>query len=73
MVLLLLFDLCRYIDTFICFITHKSVDSDLLLYSFPVDYPGKIGEEYFNQVCGSLLKFKKSSCIFQEVECHKSL
>ena len=38
MVLLLLFVLCRCIDTFICFITHKSVDSDLLLYGFPVDY-----------------------------------
>ena len=23
--------------------------------------PGNIGEEYFNQVCGSLLNFKKSS------------
>ena len=29
--------------------------------------PGNNGEEYFNQVCGSLLNFKKSSCIFQEV------
>ena len=38
MVLLLLFVLCRCIDTFICFITYKSVDSDLLLYGFPVDY-----------------------------------
>ena len=38
MVLLLLFVLCRCIDTFICFITLKSVDSDLLLYGFPVDY-----------------------------------
>ena len=26
-----------------------------------VEFPGNIGEEYFNQVCGSLLKFKKSS------------
>ena len=38
MVLLLLFVLCRCLDTFICFITYKSVDSDLLLYGFPVDY-----------------------------------
>ena len=26
-----------------------------------LDIPGDIGEEYLNQVCGSLLKFKKSS------------
>ena len=27
----------------------------------PHHNPGNIGEEYFNQACGSLLKFKKSS------------
>ena len=45
---------------------HNSLPTGSRIAGFPskmsgITDPGNIGEEYFNQVCGSLLNFKKSS------------